>query len=248
MTSRRECTPPPHLTPRWRDLPRLAAVSAQAFAPARIPPGPLRAVFTPVWLLNLGVQHTAGSVLAVGPSTLGVQQPRRLRWHLLGALVLLPAAVVGLLAVMLPAALAAAAAGHALAGPTGVRVAVPTVLGAELVALAWQLVHLLDAARRSAELRCVLAPLRRTGPWGEVGGLAGGRDGQATRDLVRQTLRWADTEGLGLAATAASDRLQRLYTHAGFHPAHPGSPVLLRPPAPPAATEAGLVTPGRTAS
>ncbi|MFE3504222.1 hypothetical protein ACFXPX_04570 [Kitasatospora sp. NPDC059146] len=200
-----------------------------------------------MWLFNIVVQHTAGSVLAVGPSTLVVQQPRPLRWHLFGVLVLLPAAVAGMLALMVPPGIAAACAAEALAGPLAARIAGPAVLAVELAALVWQLVHLVDSARRGAELHRVITPLRRTAPWGAVGGLAGGRDGQATRDLVRQTLAWADEQGLGLAAVAANDRLHRLYLRGGFHPVHPGSPVLLRPPALLAAPEPSPLTPERTA-
>jgi hypothetical protein len=57
-----------------------------------------------------------------------------------------------------------------------------------------------------------------------------GRDGQATRDLVAETVAWAETTGLGLAAIAADNRLARVYLRLGFRPAHPGSAVLLRHP------------------
>ncbi|MFD8597648.1 hypothetical protein ACFV1L_21860 [Kitasatospora sp. NPDC059646] len=247
MPSPGRITPPPKLVPRWRDLPRLAAVSAQAFTPAHLPPA-LRAAFAPVWLFNLAVQHTAGDLLAVGPSTLGVHQPRPLRWHLFGALVLLPATVAALLALLLPPAIAVKAAGDALAGPLAGTTAECAVLAAEVAAIGWQIAHFLAAARRSAELHRTITPLRQSAPWAEVAGLAGGRDGHATRALVRQTLAWADEHGLGLAAVPATDRLRRTYALGGFHPAHPGSPVLLRPPVPRVAARPGHLTPERPAS
>ena len=247
MASPRQIPPPPRLTPRWRDLPRLAAVSAHAYAPPRFPRGPIRSALAPVWLIHLGVQHTAGSVLAVGPSTLAVLRPRRLGLRVRSALVGVLGVLVILPAVIVPTAIAATAVGSALAGPTGAGAVAYTVLGTEMAALAWQLAHLLKRAGNGVELRRELAILRRTGPWGEIGGLAGGRDGQATRDLVRQTLKWADEQGLGLAAVAANERLCRAYALGGFHPARPGSPVLLRPAAFSAAL-ADPLTSGRPAS
>jgi hypothetical protein len=43
--------------------------------------------------------------------------------------------------------------------------------------------------------------------------------------------KWRSPAGvLGLAAVAATSRLERVYARGGFRPAHPGSRVLLRPP------------------
>ncbi|WP_043175457.1 hypothetical protein [Streptomyces sp. NRRL B-24484] len=248
MTRVGDGTPPPHLTPRWRDLPRLAVVSAHAYAPPRFPRGPIRGALAPVWLIHLGIQHAAGSVLAIGPSTLAVLQPRRLGLRIRGALVGMLGVLLLLPAVIVPTAVVAFALGNAIAGPTGAGAVAYTVLGAELAILVWQFAHLLTRVRHGVELRRELAILRRTGPWGEIGGLVGGRDGHATRHLVRQTLAWADEQGLGLAAVAANARLRRAYAIGGFHPARPGSPVLLRPPTLPAAARTELLTPGRPTS
>jgi hypothetical protein len=224
------CARPAHLAPRWRDLPRLADVLAQAYAPGRVPRGLLRRAFAPVWLLQVALEHIAGTLVAVGPAVLTVQQPRPLRRRLLDVLLLVPAIVLGLVAVLVPAVGVGAAAGYLLAGPLGCLIGLAAGYVAVMVGLAWQFASLIRGARLSVRLRRELAPLRQRRIWVELGGLAGGRDGHATRTLVRETLAWADAQGIGLGAVAVSASMQRVYGRAGFEPTRPGSPLLLRRP------------------
>ncbi|MFE7525783.1 hypothetical protein ACFU7Y_08660 [Kitasatospora sp. NPDC057542] len=145
-------------------------------------------------------------------------------------MLLLPCAVAAFAAVLTPAALVGAVIGGAVAGPDGGRCAMIAVLLLVAALLLWQLASLVRAACAGVRLRRDVRVLR--GPWAEVGSLAGGRDGQATRDLVCAVLVWADDNKVALVAVAADERLARLYGRAGFAPLSPTSPVLVRRPRP----------------
>ncbi|GHH79088.1 hypothetical protein GCM10018781_56310 [Kitasatospora indigofera] len=224
------CLPDGLLAP-WRSLPRIAGVLAQAFAPAGARPRWLRRLFAPFWLIESGVQRCSGQVLCCGAATLVLRRPQPWTRTALQSVLLLPAAVAAFTAVLTPIALAGAFVGGAVAGPDGGRWAMHGALLSVAALLLWQLASLVQATRVGARLRREVRTLR--GPWAEVGSLAGGRDGQATRDLVRAVLTWADDNGIALVAVAADQRLARLYGRAGFEPLSPASPVLLRRPRPP---------------
>ncbi|MFD5921719.1 hypothetical protein ACFVYP_33275 [Kitasatospora sp. NPDC058201] len=214
----------------WRRLPQLAGVLTQAFAPATARPRWLRALFAPFWLIETVVHRCAGRVMARGPATLVLRRPQpwtRTAWQ---NVLLLPCTVAAFAAILAPAAVAGAAVGGAVAGPDGSRYSMTAVLLLTAALLMWQLVSLVRAARTGVRLRRDVRVLR--GPWAEVGSLAGGRDGQATRRLVRELLEWADDNGISLVAVAADERLARLYGRGGFAPLSPTSPVLVRRPRP----------------
>ncbi|WP_329492915.1 hypothetical protein [Kitasatospora herbaricolor] len=230
MTAPAAAAPPGLLAP-WRSLPRIAGALAQAFAPAAARPRWLRRLFAPFWLIEAGVQRCSGRVLCCGAATLVLRRPQpwtRTAWQ---SVLLLPAAVAAFTAVLTPTALAGAFVGGAVAGADGGRWAMHGALLVVAALLLWQLASLVRATRAGTRLRREVRTLR--GPWAEVGSLAGGRDGQATRDLVRGLLTWADDNGIALVAVAADERLGRLYGRAGFEPLSPASPVLLRRPSPP---------------
>ncbi|MFJ1936702.1 hypothetical protein ACIOGZ_29090 [Kitasatospora sp. NPDC088160] len=224
--------PPADLRAPWRRLPELAGVLAQAFAPAAAHPGWLRALFAPFWLVEAGIQRCTGRVLSQGPATLVLCQPRPWGRRVLETVVLLPAAVAAFFAVFAPAAVVGAVAGTAAAGAVGRWYGMAVAVALVAVLLLWQFVSLVPAARAGVRLRRAVRVLRGDGPWAEVGSLAGGRDGQATRDLVRAVLEWADGNGVALVAVAADERLARLYGRAGFEALCPASPVLVRRPRP----------------
>ncbi|WP_327417501.1 hypothetical protein [Streptomyces sp. NBC_01233] len=145
-------------------------------------------------------------------------------------MLLLPATVAAFAALLTPTALAGAFIGGAVAGPVGGRWAMHGALLVVAALLLWQLASLARAARVGVRLRREVRVLCE--PWAEVGSLAGGHDGQATRDLVRALLTFADDSGTVLVAVAADERLARLYGRAGFEPLSPASPVLVRRPRP----------------
>ena len=211
--------PPAGLLAPWRSLPELAGVLAQAFAPATARPRWLRSLFAPFWLIETAIHRSAGRVMSCGGATLVLRPPQpwtRTAWQ---SVLLLSCA-----------ALAGAFVGGALAGSDASRY---TMSGALLLVGAppvWQLASLVRAARTGVRLRREVRVLR--GPWAEVGSLAGGRDGQATRDLVRAVLTWADDNGVALVAVAADERLARLYRRAGVEPLFPASAALVRRPRP----------------
>ncbi|MEE1822217.1 hypothetical protein PUR61_08410 [Streptomyces sp. BE20] len=214
----------------WRRLPQLAGVLTQAFAPAGARPRWLRALFAPFWLVETVVHRCAGRVMSRGPATLVLRRPQswtRTAWQ---NVLLLPCTVAAFAAMLTPAAVAGAAVGGAVAGPDGSRYSMTAVLLLIAALLVWQLASLVRAAGTGVRLRRDVRVLR--GPWAEVGSLAGGRDGQATRRLVRELLEWADGNGISLVAVAADERLARLYGRGGFAPLSPSSPVLVRRPRP----------------
>ncbi|MFE2728744.1 hypothetical protein [Kitasatospora sp. NPDC059327] len=221
---------PENLLAPWRSLPRLAGVLAQAFAPGAARPGWPRALFVPFWLVETAVHRCAGRVMCRGSATLVLRRPQPWTRTALQSVLLLPCVLVVFAAALTPVALAAATVGDAVAGPAGGRCAMSGVLLPVAALLLWQLVSLARAARAGVRLRREVRVLRE--PWAEVGSLAGGRDGQATRDLVRALLTFADDSGVALVAVAADERLARLYGRAGFEPLSPASPVLVRQPKP----------------
>ncbi|MFF2619685.1 hypothetical protein [Kitasatospora sp. NPDC058046] len=222
-------TPDGLLAP-WRCLPQLAGVLTQAFAPVAARPVWLRALFAPFWLIETVVHRCEGRVMARGPATLVLRRPQSWARTALHSVVLLPCAVAAFVVVLGPVALVGAVVGGSVAGPDGGRYAVTAVLLLVAALLLWQLASLVRAARAGVRLRRDVRGLR--GPWAEVGSLAGGRDGQATRDLVRAVLVWADDNKVALVAVAADERLARLYGRAGFTPFSSTSPVLVRRPRP----------------
>ncbi|MCP2314084.1 DUF2156 domain-containing protein [Kitasatospora paracochleata] len=225
------CAVPAHLQPRWRHLPLLAAVLAQAFGPPGARGRRLGYAFVPFWLAQVALSHGRGQVLAIGPATVTVIQPAPPGRRLAGSCAALPAAVLALCAAMLPVAAAGALVADLAAGPKWCAAGADAGLAVCAGLLVWQLAALARAARRATQLHRVLRPLQhRGGRWAEVGSLAGGRDAHTTRTLARELLAWADEHRIGLAAVAATDRLARLYARAGFRPAHLGSAVLLREP------------------
>ncbi|MEU9133884.1 hypothetical protein AB0D08_38350 [Kitasatospora sp. NPDC048540] len=226
--------PMPHeLAAPWRDLPMLALVLAQAFAPAAARARWARALFAPFWLVEIALQRACGQVLSQGPALLVLRPPRPGIRNAARTLALLPFAVAALYAAMTPPALAGAAIGAALghhARAAGAAAGTAGGLAAGCALLLWQLACLGRAARVGAQLRAEAGQM--PGRWVEVASLAGGRDGQATRDLVRGVLQWADRQQVALVAVAADERLGRLYGRAGFAPARAASPVLVRTPGP----------------
>lgn len=221
---------PARLRARWRDLPVLAAVLANAFAPPGARLCRLWRLFVPFWLVQAVLQQVSGMVLAVGPATVTVRQNGAWGRRVLRGAVALPAAVLGLWVALLPLVGAGALAGAAGAGGGSAPAGALAGLDAGAGLLVWQLAFLARAAPAGAQLRRVLRRLRRDGAWAEVACLAGGRDGQATRELVFAVLAWADEQRVGLAAVPATPQLARSYGRAGFRPAFPGAAVLVREP------------------
>ncbi|MER6400114.1 hypothetical protein ABT263_29330 [Kitasatospora sp. NPDC001603] len=224
--------PPAALLAPWWRLPQLAGVLAHAFAPAAARPRWLRAVFAPFWLIETAVHRCARRVMCCGPATLVLRQPQSWARSLLQTLLLLPCVVAVFSAMLVPVCLAAAGVGGAVAGLDGSRYTMTGVLLLVAVLLLWQVASVMRAAPVGLRLRRDVKVLRGQGRWAEVGSLAGGRDGQATRDLVRSVLVFADDHGIALVAVAADERLGGLYGRVGFVPLSPTSPVLVRRPRP----------------
>ncbi|MFJ6769548.1 hypothetical protein ACIQOV_00965 [Kitasatospora sp. NPDC091257] len=201
-------TPDGLLAP-WGRLPQLAGVLTQAFAPVAARPVWLRAVFAPFWLIETTVHRCAGRVMSWGPATLVLRRPQPWTRTALQSLLLLPCAMVAFVVVLTPAALVGAVVGGLVAGLAGGRYAMTAVLLLVAALLLWQLASLVRAAGAGVRLRRDARVLR--GPWAEVGSLAGGRDGQATRGLVRAVLVWADNNAVARVVVAADERLAQLY-------------------------------------
>ncbi|MFE8940987.1 hypothetical protein ACFYNX_26320 [Streptomyces sp. NPDC007872] len=221
---------PDHLRPRWRDLPRLAALLQR-----RLGPPPLHPLTRPaacwLWLLTLATQHAAGRLLAHGSATVCVTGPRiPFTRRAARAAVLTASFAIHFAWIWLPLE----AATWTL--QSNFWPLTTAVLGFGIpLSLLVETGNLLRHTRALTSLTTTLKHLRtHTGHlWWEAGNLAAHDDDPVSGGrLVHQALRVADTHQAGLVVVASSPATHRAYLRRGFTPGPLNPRVLIRPPRP----------------
>lgn len=221
---------PSHLRPRWRHLPRLAALSQRRLGPAPLHPLTRPAAYW-LWLLALAVMHAGGRVLAHGNATVSVTGPR-MSWprRAAYAAVLTLGIAAHVAWIWLPLEVAAWAEDQAAWQLTALMLAFPLTLSLPL-----EIVNMLRRARTLTPVTTTIRHLRaRTGgTWWEAGNLvAHENDPVSAGRLVHQALRLADAHQAGLVAVASTPHAHRAYLRRGFTPGPLNPRILIRRPHP----------------
>ncbi|MCX4826946.1 hypothetical protein OG883_45755 [Streptomyces sp. NBC_01142] len=227
MTATRLDIPAP-LRPRWRQLPRLAALAQRRLGPPPIHPC-TRPAACWLWLLALAVMHAGGRVLAHGTATVSVTGPRMpwpRRAAYAGVLLLGIAVLVAWLWLPLQAAAWAVALGAWPLAAYGIAIAVMFSVPAETG-------NMLLRARTIVPVTTTVHYLRNStgGTWWEAGSLVAREDDPVSAGrLVHHALHLADTHEAGLVVVPNSPAAHRAYLRRGFTPGPLNPRILIRPP------------------